>query len=200
MVRQVPLETVFATVRFVYREVFRECSWEQYLWWVKERELGRRKIWSLCSCNRGFRSNHGMLGTWNDPSELSYLEARVMSSGVWAILRKELYPWVRLFAFAKTIPRKRDNCKSSVSNIQSETIHLRLGLKPSQNPVWDLNPWNVDLNFNKTLLGTLTHDRYLNPAKTHDFPTEITDLVSGPNEAHILDVSWKKKIQWETKW
>lgn len=81
-----------------------------------------------------------MLGTWNDPSELSYLEARGMSSGVWAILRKELYPWVRLFAFDETIPRKRDNCKSSASNIQSEAIHLTLGLKPSQNTVWDLNP------------------------------------------------------------
>ena len=39
-----------------------------------------------------------------------------------------------------SIPRKRDNCKSSASNIQSEAIHLTLGLKPSQNTVWDLNP------------------------------------------------------------
>ena len=42
---------------------------------------------------------------------------------------------------------------------------------------WGLNPA-------KTLLGTLTHS----------FPTEITHLVSGPNEAQILGVSWQKEL------
>ena len=35
-----------------------------------------------------------------------------------------------------------------------ETMYLRLGLQPSQNPAWDLNPWDWDSNPAKTLLGT----------------------------------------------
>ena len=42
---------------------------------------------------------------------------------------------------------------------------MRRGLELQQNPAWDSN----------------SHDWDLNPAKTHDFPTEIADLVSGPN-------------------
>ena len=53
-----------------------------------------------------------------------------------------------------------------------------LGLKPSQNPAWDLNPCGCNLN----------------SAKTHGLPTEITDLVSGPNEAQVLDVSSQKEF------
>ena len=41
----------------------------------------------------------------------------------------------------------------------SETFYLRLGLKPSQNPAWDLNPHGWDSN----------------PAKTHD--TWFQDLM-----------------------
>ena len=51
-----------------------------------------------------------------------------------------------------------------------------LGLELGQNLAWDLNP-----------------------AKTHSPPTEITDLVSGPNEVQVLDVSSQKKIQLATK-
>ena len=36
--------------------------------------------------------------------------------------------------------------------------------------------------------------RDLNPAKTLGLPTEITDLVSGPNEAQVLDVSSQKEF------
>ena len=51
------------------------------------------------------------------------------------------------------------------------------GLQPGQNPDWDLNPRGRDSN----------------PAKTHSPPTEITHLVSGLNEAQVLDVSlWKE--------
>ena len=59
----------------------------------------------------------------------------------------------------------------------SETVHLRLGLEPTQaglepgqNPDWDLNPRLQDLN----------------PAKTYSLPTEITHLVSGLNETQVL--------------
>ena len=34
----------------------------------------------------------------------------------------------------------------------------------------------------------------LNPGTTHSLPTEITDLVSGCNEAKVLDVSSQKKF------
>ena len=50
------------------------------------------------------------------------------------------------------------------------------GLKPGQNLVCDLNPHGWDAN----------------PAKTHSFSTEITPLVSGFNEAQVLDVSSQK--------
>ena len=49
-----------------------------------------------------------------------------------------------------------------------ETVHLRLGLEPT---CWDSNP-----------------------AKTHSLPTEITHLVSGLNEAQVLDVSSQKEL------
>ena len=67
----------------------------------------------------------------------------------------------------------------------TETTHLRLeleptqpGLKPAQNPDWDLNPRGEDSN----------------PGKTHSLPTEITHLVSGLNEAQFLDVSSQKEF------
>ena len=43
---------------------------------------------------------------------------------------------------------------------------------------WDLNPHGWDLNL----------------AKTPSLPTEITHLVSGPNEAQILNVSSLKEF------
>ena len=33
-----------------------------------------------------------------------------------------------------------------------------------------------------------------NPAKIHGFPTEITHLVSAPNESQVLDVSSQKEF------
>ena len=66
-----------------------------------------------------------------------------------------------------------------------ETVYLRLGLepmwlglRPSQNLAWDWNPHGWDLN----------------PAQRHGFPTEIIDLVSGPNVAQVLDVSLQKEF------
>ena len=50
----------------------------------------------------------------------------------------------------------------------AETMHLRLGLEPMC--------------------------RDSNPAKTHGLPTEITHLVSGLNEAQVLDVSLQKEF------
>ena len=41
-----------------------------------------------------------------------------------------------------------------------------------------------DLNPVKTLLGT----------QTHSFPTEMTHLVSGTNEAQVLGVSWQREL------
>ena len=41
-----------------------------------------------------------------------------------------------------------------LSILACETIYHRLGLEPSQNTVWDLNPHSWDLNPAKTLLGT----------------------------------------------
>ena len=55
---------------------------------------------------------------------------------------------------------------------------MQPGLKPGQNPDWDSNP----------------HGRDLNLAKTHSLPTEITHLVSGVNEAQVLDVSSQKEF------
>ena len=52
------------------------------------------------------------------------------------------------------------------------------GLEPGQNPDWGLNPRDQDSN----------------PAKTHSLPTEITHLVSGLNEAQVLDVSSQKEF------
>ena len=43
---------------------------------------------------------------------------------------------------------------------------------------WDLNPRGWDSNL----------------AKTHSLPTEITHLVSGLNEAQVLDVSSQKEF------
>ena len=63
-----------------------------------------------------------------------------------------------------------------VTKGRHERIDLALGLKPSQNPAWDLNPCGCNLNW----------------AKTHGLPTEITDLVSRPNEPQILDLSSHK--------
>ena len=66
-----------------------------------------------------------------------------------------------------------------------ENVHFRLGLEPTrpglepgQNPDWDLSPLGRDSN----------------PAKTHSLPTEITHLVSGLNEAQVLDVSSQKEF------
>ena len=36
--------------------------------------------------------------------------------------------------------------------------------------------------------------RDLNPAKTHSFPTEITHLVSGLNDAQVLNISSQKEF------
>ena len=52
------------------------------------------------------------------------------------------------------------------------------GLEASLNADWDLNPRGQDLN----------------PAKTHSLPTEVTHLVSGLNEAQVLDVSSQKEF------
>ena len=37
-------------------------------------------------------------------------------------------------------------------------------------------------------------DQDSNPAKPHGFPTEITNLVSGPNKVQVLDVSSQKEF------
>ena len=50
-------------------------------------------------------------------------------------------------------------------------------LKPCTSD-WDLNPRGRDLN----------------PAKTDSLPTDITHLVSGLNEAQVLDVSSQKEF------
>ena len=55
---------------------------------------------------------------------------------------------------------------------------MRPGLEPGQNPDWDLNPCSR------------TH-----PAKTHSLPTEVTYLVSGLNEAQVLDVSLQNSVR-----
>ena len=65
----------------------------------------------------------------------------------------------------------------SLHTTQNQTVHLRVGLGPSQNPLWDLNTPGWDTNL----------------AKTHSLLTEITDLVSRPNEGQVLDVSLQKE-------
>ena len=50
--------------------------------------------------------------------------------------------------------------------------------KPGQNPAGDPNPSGWDSN----------------SAKTRGLPTEIADLVSGPNEAQVSDVSLQKEF------
>ena len=37
-------------------------------------------------------------------------------------------------------------------------------------------------------------DQDSNPARLHGFPTEITNLVSGPNKVQVLDVSSQKEF------
>ena len=44
--------------------------------------------------------------------------------------------------------------------------------------VWESNPQDQDSN----------------PPKPHSFPTEVTDLVSGPNKLQVLDVSSQKEF------
>lgn len=61
--------------------------------------------------------------------------------------------------------------------------HL-LGLKPSQNPVWDSNPHGWDSNPAKTLLGTWTHDLLI----------RITHPMSGLTEVQVLCVSAQKEF------
>ena len=55
-------------------------------------------------------------------------------------------------------------CSFCLKYFDTETIDLRLGLecmwlglKPGQNPVWDLNPHGQDSNLAKTLFGIWTH-------------------------------------------
>ena len=64
-------------------------------------------------------------------------------------------------------------------------MYLRLGLKPKrpglkhgQNPAWDLNPGGWDVNL----------------AQTYGLPPVNTDLVSGPNETQVLNVSLQKEF------
>ena len=53
-----------------------------------------------------------------------------------------------------------------------------LGLQPGQNPVWDTN----------------LHDQDSNTAKTQGLPTKTRHLVSGLNEAQVIEVSLQKKF------
>ena len=39
-----------------------------------------------------------------------------------------------------------------------------------------------------------------NPAKTHGLPTKITDLVSGPNQTQVLDISSQKEFSERLRW
>ena len=56
--------------------------------------------------------------------------------------------------------------------------HLQPGFNPGQNPDSDSNPRSRDLN----------------PATTNSLPNEITHLVSGLNEAQVLDISLQKEF------
>ena len=51
---------------------------------------------------------------------------------------------------------------------------------------WDLKPRARTPTQPKPSLGLNPHVWDLNPAKIHGLPTEITHLVSGPNEAQVF--------------
>ena len=68
--------------------------------------------------------------------------------------------------------------KGDLSQGHSKTMYLKLGLELSQNADWDLNLCSQDLNL----------------AQIHGLPNEITHLVSGLNEALVLDVSLQKEF------
>ena len=69
--------------------------------------------------------------------------------------------------------------------VDIETIHLRLGVEPM---CWDSN-------LAKTQFGTLNlHDQDSNTAKTQGLPTKTRHLVSGLNEAQVIEVSLQKKF------
>ena len=59
------------------------------------------------------------------------------------------------------------------------------GLKPSLYSDWELNPRGRDLN---------PCGQDSDPDETHGLPTEITHLVSGPNEAQVLHVLSQKEF------
>ena len=59
---------------------------------------------------------------------------------------------------------------------------------------WDLNPHARTRTQPKLRLGLEPTRLGLEPAKTHGLPTEITHLVSGLNEAQVLDVSSQKEF------
>ena len=63
------------------------------------------------------------------------------------------------------------------NNVPFPSFLLQGLLKPCTSD-WDLNPLSQDSN----------------PAKTYGLPTEITYLVSGLNEAQVLDVSSQKEF------
>ena len=80
-----------------------------------------------------------------------------------------------------------------------------LGLKPSQNSAWDLNPCGWNPNSAKTLFGTQTHVAGtqiqpkpclgLEPTWLGLKPSQNSwYLVLGPNEAQVLDVSSQKEF------
>ena len=57
--------------------------------------------------------------------------------------------------------------------------------------------WHHQLNgheFEQTACDLNPYVWNSNPAKIHSLPTEITDLVSGPNEAQVLDISSQKEF------
>ena len=58
---------------------------------------------------------------------------------------------------------------------------MRPGLKPGQNPDWDLNPRAQDSK----------------PAKTHSLPTEITHVVSGLMKLRFLMCHRRKNSVWD---
>ena len=90
---------------------------------------------------------------------------------------------IKVWFFSSCIPRPSLVLSAllSLGHHSYETFYLRLsleptwpGLEPSQNPARD-------------------------SAKTHGLPTEITDLVSRPNEPQILDLSSHKLFS-ERQW
>ena len=57
--------------------------------------------------------------------------------------------------------------------------------------------WHHQLNgheFEQTACDLNPYVWNSNPAKIHSLPTEITDLVSGPNEIQVLDISSQKQF------